>query len=101
MKLAARGQKLYYSMPAGIFVCGFDGNGQKQFLAADTSQGYVYGMKLTGMRCITRLLKWHMQRHVRFMRAGLMRLIVWRKQKSHCPRLVFPYNGRSSIRQLP
>ena len=48
VKLAARGQKLYYSMPTGIFTCGFDGNGQKQFLAADTSQGYVYGMKLTG-----------------------------------------------------
>lgn len=48
VKLAARGRKLYYSMPAGIFTCGFDGNGQKQFLAADTSQGYVYGMKMLG-----------------------------------------------------
>ncbi|MEY8427362.1 transglutaminase domain-containing protein [Lachnospiraceae bacterium 46-15] len=48
VKLAARGKELYYSMPEGIFTCGFDGNGQKQFLTADTSQGYVYGMKLAG-----------------------------------------------------
>lgn len=56
-KLAARGDLLYYSQPSGIYSCHFDGSSKKTVCTADTSKGYIYGMKLQGDTLIYQIAK--------------------------------------------
>lgn len=45
-KIAQKEGKLYYSQPGGIYTCNFDGSQKKQILEVDTTEGYIYGMKI-------------------------------------------------------
>ena len=46
VRLASRYGKLIYSMPDCIYMCDFTGANKKALLHADTSDGYIYGMRL-------------------------------------------------------
>ena len=48
IKLASGYGLLFFSQPDGIYQCEFDGTGKREVVAADTTNGYVYGMKLNG-----------------------------------------------------
>lgn len=46
VRLAAYYGKLIYSVPDGIYMCDFTGDNKKLVISADTSNGYIYGMRL-------------------------------------------------------
>lgn len=48
VKIAAKNNVLYYTQPSGIYKCNFDGSEKELDRKADSSKGYVYGMKVTG-----------------------------------------------------
>lgn len=54
-KLAKAENKLIYSTPSKIYVCDFDGSNQVSLVEADTSKGYIYGMRLKDRQIIYQL----------------------------------------------
>lgn len=45
-KIAMHNGKIYYSQPDGIYTINFDGTDKKIYSNVDTTNGYIYGMKI-------------------------------------------------------